>query len=78
MTRYEKHSSGAFYSLDTLGKLPQLIGKKYLSGDFFISRYEVSILSRHPGYGVGDVVGLYVCDEMFAKREISCLCIRIG
>ena len=68
MLQYEKHSVGAFCSPDTLVKLPQFIGKRSLPGEFFVSRYEVSILLRHPGYRVDKGIGLHVCYDICVQR----------
>ena len=68
MLWYEKQSFGAFYSPDTLVKLPQFIGKIFLPGEFFVSCYEVSIILRQPGCQLDDVIGLYGCDEIFGQR----------
>ena len=68
MLQYEKHSVGAFFSPDTLVKLPQFIGKRSLPGEFFVSRYEVSILLRHPDYRVLDGIGFHGCDGICGQR----------
>ena len=68
MLWYEKHSVGAFYSPDTLGKLPQFIEKISLLGDFFVLCYEVSILLRHPDYWVLDGIGFHGCDGICGHR----------
>ena len=65
---YEKHSVGAFYSPDTLGNFPLFIGEIYLTVEFFISCYGVSILLRRPSYRVDDGIGFHGCDDIYGQR----------